>query len=126
MVSGAGCRNTRMIPGYKSATDLKEKYPLVDDTHDQYWSPEKKERFETDCFPRVAQCMKHLLAGRNSNLLIVSHSAPIAGVFKHVVGRAYHVGLCTISRLDRHDDKWKVVMAGDSTHLSDRTGLRAY
>ena len=99
---------------------LTEKYPLIDWNYQSYFTakyPETKE----DVNLRAAKTIKKLVAEFPENILIVGHGATVHGVTYGLVPDTeyFKVALCCLTRIVRQsDDKWKVDLCADTSHLS--------
>ncbi|VDO78597.1 unnamed protein product [Soboliphyme baturini] len=114
-------------PGYNDCETLKARFPCVDDTYRSAVVPHRRERYDADCFGRVGEAASKICQCFSGSILFVAHGASIAGLLKFYTGTASYVGLCTITKLQKTSDgQWQVELLSDSTHLSDRTNLRAY
>lgn len=117
--------------GYKSAKDLKNQFPAIDDTYAPFLVPRQPESSDGECIRRVVPCAREIRQRyRGHRLLFVGHGASVAGILKAFTGQATYVGLCTLSKIVNtgtlEKPVWTPEYVGDSSHLSDKSNLRAY
>ncbi|CDW60860.1 His Phos 1 domain containing protein [Trichuris trichiura] len=120
-------------PGHKRIDELKKEFPNVDRSYTSFVIPDAAEHNDFDCFGRVGMAVSKIVENYTSDpdsvsILLVGHGASIAGVIKHLTGQTRYVGLCTLTKLLRDSTArpWWIEMVSDSSHLSDKTNLRAY
>ncbi|KJH53249.1 phosphoglycerate mutase family protein [Dictyocaulus viviparus] len=105
--------------GFWETNKLKEKYPLVDTDYIPVYSKHTlpKEGVGDDaCLPRV-----------RSDLLLVSHGAPIGAIHEIWKGNFTYVGQATVSKfVELNKGEFRMEFSSDASHLSDKRNLRPW
>jgi broad specificity phosphatase PhoE len=131
---------TQFPPGCLPAKDLHNEFKIVDPEYDSFLKEYLPEDNEYVCEKRIRQTIENLLDKYPGNVLIISHGSPIAAIHTVLGNTNRDIGYCALSHfvvtqttesLPSHDQstkhdlnskyKFKCVLAGDQTHLTDPT-----
>lgn len=121
-------------PGFDSPEELHNAFPRVDLTYIPVVLPSqlRSEYGDGDCISRSAKCTKQVWQRFENQgpLLFVGHGASCAGIGRAFSGSVSYQGLCTLTHLKREMSGprggWCFALDGDTSHLSDKSNLRAY
>ena len=98
---------------------LAQKYSSIDWDYQSYFTPQYPETKE-DVNRRTAKTIKKLVSEFTENILIVGHGATVHGVTYGLVPNTdyFKVALCCLTKVVRVDDRWKIDLCADTSHLS--------
>uniref|UniRef100_A0A0N5BNL6 Phosphoglycerate mutase n=1 Tax=Strongyloides papillosus TaxID=174720 RepID=A0A0N5BNL6_STREA len=121
-------------PSFWKVDKLKEKFPKIDTNYSPVFSRLPRETGYGDeaCIPRVRELIEKLLIkynGKDDQILLVSHGAPIGAIHEVLNGKWKYVGQATVSIWDETEDNsgsFKCLSSSDSSHLSDKSNLRPW
>ncbi|VDL77914.1 unnamed protein product [Nippostrongylus brasiliensis] len=116
-------------PGFMDNVELKKKYHAVDTEYEPCYEkktlPEEKYGHRS-CVERVRSTLRHITENYDGDLLLVSHSAPIAAIHQ-ICGYSFkYVGQATVTKFVEDDDHIKLEYSADASHLSQKDNLRPY
>ncbi|KAL3997570.1 Histidine phosphatase (branch 1) family protein [Acanthocheilonema viteae] len=117
-------------PGYEDLNTLKEKYPLVDTRYKSVmpWKLPREGVGDEACTPRVQITLEGIEKRfPGTEVLLVSHGAPIGAIHEVLGGSWKYVGQATVSKFVKKPKGGYIKeLSGDASHLSDKTNLRAW
>ena len=98
---------------------LQDRYPRIDWTYTSSIVPEYPEN-QAEVNRRTDQTVKKLIADYSEDILLVGHGASVVAATRSLVGdRAIvNASLCCLVQLVSHDSGWKMILNGDTSHLS--------
>ena len=98
---------------------LAEKYPAIDWNYSSHVIPNYPET-EAELNQRTATTVQKLVAQYSENILIVGHGASVSGVTQGLVDNVPKdkVALCSLTKIIRDGDRWKLEFYADTSHLS--------
>ncbi|MCP9264157.1 hypothetical protein DINM_022166 [Dirofilaria immitis] len=117
-------------PGYEDLNILKEKYPLVDTDYKSVmpWKLPQEGYGDEACTPRVQKTLEGIEKRfPGTEVLLVSHGAPIGAIHELLSGSWKYVGQATVSKfVKKPKGSYIKEISGDASHLSDKTNLRPW
>ncbi|VDM99766.1 unnamed protein product [Thelazia callipaeda] len=116
-------------PGYEDLHILKQKYPLIDASYRSImpWKLPKEDYGDEACTFRVRSTLEAIeKLYSNSEVLLVSHGAPIGAIHEMLSGSWKYVGQATVSKFVKKPRGYKMELSNDASHLSDKTNLRPW
>ncbi|VDM08718.1 unnamed protein product [Wuchereria bancrofti] len=117
-------------PGYEELDILKEKYPLVDTCYQSImpWKLPREGDGDEACTPRIQMTLEGIEKRfPGTEVLLVSHGAPIGAIHELLGGSWKYVGQATVSKfVKKQKGGYIKELSGDASHLSDKTNLRPW
>lgn len=117
-------------PGYEDLNILKEKYPLVDTCYQSImpWKLPREGDGDEACTPRIQMTLEGIEKRfPGTEVLLVSHGAPIGAIHELLGGSWKYVGQATVSKfVKKQKGGYIKELSGDASHLSDKTNLRPW
>ncbi|VDK85319.1 unnamed protein product [Litomosoides sigmodontis] len=117
-------------PGYEDLNIIKKKYPLVDASYKSVmpWKLPREGDGDEACTPRVRKTLEGIEKRfPDSEVLLVSHGAPIGAIHEVLGGSWKYVGQATVSKFVKKPKGGYIKeLSSDASHLSDKTNLRAW
>ena len=105
---------------------LQSHFPRIDWNYRSFLHPQYPES-EADVEGRAGKTTQHLITKFTDNILLVGHGASVAGALRGIVPIKdnFKVPLCSLSKLVREEDIWKLELIADTSHLSEtETNIR--
>ena len=98
---------------------LARQYPLIDWNYQSCIEPQYPET-ETQLYQRTAKTIDRLVAKFSEDILIVGHGGSVLGTTRGLVtgNPTFKVSLCSLTKLIKYDDNWKIELTADTSHLS--------
>lgn len=117
-------------PGYENLDVLKEKYPRIDLSYESImpWKLPQEGFGDEACIPRVRKTLEGIERRfSDTEVLLVSHGAPIGAIHELLSGTWKYVGQATVSKFVKKSAGGYVKeLSNDASHLSDQTNLRPW
>jgi broad specificity phosphatase PhoE len=106
-------------PQLHSPEILKKNYPRIDWSYTSCVIPQYPERGEV-MQQRTAETARQLATRFSNNILIIGHGASVLGTTVGLVGGdpKINASFCCLVKIVRDGDRWKLELAGDTSHLS--------
>ena len=115
-------------PDIISEEERRRRFPRIDQQYDEIGTlsyPESSERGHE----RAAETARALtLRYPDSNLLMVTHGAPVVGIVRGLTGLAERitVPLCCVFTLQRSEEDWHIVQRSDVSHLTNQDSSKRF
>lgn len=106
-------------PETNSPEFLEQKYPLIDWSYQSHLHPRYPETKE-DVDRRTAATIKRLVSQYSEDILIVGHGASVYGAARGLIADLCEskVALCSLTKVVRDNNDWKLEFYADTSHLS--------
>lgn len=103
---------------------LKLEFPRIDWSYTSRVIPQYPETKEI-MIQRAQETARRLLAEFSEDILLVGHGASVEGATWGLVegNPQINASLCCLVQLVHQDDTWKMILNGDTSHLSQRETL---
>jgi broad specificity phosphatase PhoE len=110
------------MPSLENRESLMRRFNLIDTDYRSKLTPtfpEAKDEMERRCWKAI----RKVLEETEGNLLIVGHGASCESVVIGLTNSAQYINtpLCSLSKVVGNDNRWELVLNGDTSHLSSGT-----